>query len=118
MRSTNLVIFLVFLNFAAIIIGATVPVDVSIAAGGGAEIDQASADVENRDVNQPSADEITGSFLGGAGLIQNIATILFAGPNMLVNLGMPSIFRTAFMTVLTFVISFDVYEAVSGRPMS
>ena len=118
MRSTNLILFLVFLNFAAIILSATVPIDVSIAAGGGSEIETASGDVENRDVNQPSADEITGSFLGGAGLIQNIATILFAGPNMLVNLGMPSIFRTAFMTVLTFVISFDVYEAVSGRQMS
>jgi|SRR6056297_1814471 hypothetical protein len=117
MRSTNLVIFLVLLNVAAGLSGVMFPgaLDVSMS---GAAIDSADTALSNNTVSQPSADEITGSFLNNAGILQTISNIVFRGPNMLEALGMPAIFTDGFKLVLGFVVAFDIAEAVTGRRFS
>jgi hypothetical protein len=118
MRSTNIVIFLVLLNAAAGVAGAIAPTPIDPSTNIGGEVDQTSSVVADREVNQPSADEITGSFFGVGKLIQQIDGLVFAGPNMLVALGMPSLIGSAIKGVFVFVVAFDVAEAVTGRRLS
>ncbi|MDR9412757.1 MAG: hypothetical protein RI531_09115 [Haloferacaceae archaeon] len=118
MRSTNIILFLVLLNVAAGVTTAVAPVPVSIATGGDGTIGATSGSLGDQEVNEPSADEITGSFLNNANIIQTIDDIIFMGPNMLVNLGMPLIFAAGFKLVLGFVVAFDIAEAVTGRQFS
>jgi len=118
MRSTNIILFLVLLNVAAGVTTAVAPVPVGIATGGDGTIAGASGSLGQQEVNEPSADEITGSFLNNANIIQTIDDIIFLGPNMLVNLGMPLIFAAGFKLVLGFVVAFDIAEAVTGRQFS
>jgi len=118
MRSTNLVIFLVLLNVGAGITAAVAPVPVSVATGGDDVIGETNNQLSDREVNQPSSGEITGSFFGVGSIIQTIDSILFAGPNMLENLGLPSVIADGFKTVLVLIVSFDVAEAITGRVLS
>ena len=117
MRSTNLVIFLVLLNVAAGLSGVMFPGPLDATMSGSA-IQGSEATLANDTVSQPSADEITGSFLNNAGLIRTISNIIFRGPNMLEALGMPSIFTDGFKLVFGFVVAFDIAEAVTGRDFS
>jgi len=70
------------------------------------------------DKKASSADQLPGAFFGVGSLIQTIDSIIFAGPNMLANLGMPRIIAGAMKTVVVFVVGFDVAEAVTGRQLS
>jgi hypothetical protein len=117
MRSTNLVIFLVLLNVAAGFSGVMFPGPLDVAMSD-STIQQADADLGNQNVTQPSADEVTGSILNNANIIQTIEDIIFRGPNMLEALGMPSIFTDGFKLVFGFVVAFDIAEAVTGRQLS
>lgn len=117
MRSTNIVIFLVLLNVAAGLSVVMFPGQLQVEMSSGT-IDEAEGQLQTAEVSQPSADEITGSFLANAGLIQTIDNIIFRGPNMLAALGMPAIFVAGFKTVFGFVVAFDVAEAVTGRQFS
>jgi hypothetical protein len=118
MRSTNIVIFLVLLNAAAGVVGAVGVGPAQPATGASGEIDSASTDLQNRQSDQPATDEITGSFFGVGKVIQTIDGIIFHGPNMLGQLGMPGVLVGALKTVITFVVAFDVAEAVTGRVLS
>lgn len=118
MRSTNLVIFLVLLNVTAGFAGVLFAGAISPDTGADAEIQTARDSLSENKNDQPSADEVTGSILGNAGVLQQIQTILFAGPEMLKALGMPALFTDGFKVVFGFVIAFDIAEALSGRLFS
>jgi len=118
MRSTNLVIFLILLNVSAGVVAAAAPADVDVLAGGSEEIQDVNESVSDRDVNRRGSGELIGSFLGLGSLIQSIDKIIFAGPEMLRNLGMPSQFVDGFKLVFVFVVAFDVGEAITGRKLS
>jgi len=118
MRSTNIILFLVLLNVAAGVTTAIAPGPVSVATGADGTIEGASAQLGDQEVNEPQAGEVTGSILNNANLLQIIDDVIFMGPNMLVNLGMPDIFGSGFKLVLGFVVAFDVAEALTGREFS
>lgn len=118
MRSTNIIIFLVLLNASAGIVAATGPTNLSPSAGASDVIVSAEGEILERETNQPSSEEIIGSFFGLGKLLQAIDGVLFSGPNMLQRLGMPLIFVAGFKTVVIFVAGFDIAEAVTGRNMS
>jgi hypothetical protein len=118
MRSTNIVLFLVLLNVAAGITTGIAPGPVSVATGGDDAIVGASAQLENNSVDEPAAGEVTGSILNNANILQRIDDIIFAGPNMLVNLGMPSIFKPGLLLILGFVVLFDIAEALTNAEFS
>jgi hypothetical protein len=127
MRSTNIVIFLVLLNLVAGFSVVIFPADIALATGGDGKIQSTLAELRSCDegqvencaeVNQPSADEITGGFINNLSVLQAIDDVIFVGPNMLANLGMPVIFADLFKSVLAFVVAFDLVEAFTGRNMS
>jgi hypothetical protein len=118
MRSTNLVIFLVLLNVSAGIVAVASPVDVDPLTGGDQEIDNTAGEVEDRNVSRRGSGELIGSFLGLGGLIRDVGTVIFYGPEMLRNLGAPGLLVSGFEVVLIFVMGFDVAEAITGRRLS
>jgi hypothetical protein len=127
MRSPNIVIALVILNAVALISGIIFPADIVMATGADGQIESsiselrtcAEGQTENcAEVQQPSSDEITGGFIRNIGVIQAIDDIVFMGPNMLVNLGMPDIFAAGFKSVLALVVAFDIVEFFTGREAS
>lgn len=118
MRSTNIILFLVLLNVGAGVTTAIAPGPVSVATGADGTIEGASAELGDGSVNEPQAGEVTGSILNNANILQTIDGILFAGPDMLVNLGMPTVFRDGFFLILGFVVAFDIAEALTGREFS
>jgi len=102
MRSTNIVLFLLLLNFSAAI----------VAGAGIAEIDPTTGQddvllttyndsIADRNQTQPAQDNI-----------------IFGGLNMLVNLGMPAIFATGAKTFIGFIVFIDAVEATTGRRLS
>jgi len=127
MRSTNIVLALVILNAVALISGVIFPADIVLATGADGQIESSISELrscsENQTVNcaevqQPSADEITGGFINNLSVLQAIDDIIFHGPNMLVNLGMPAIFKDGFVSVLALVVAYDLVEFFTGREAS
>lgn len=118
MRSTNLVLFLVLLNATAGFAGVMFAGPLEQDLGQNQQIEEASNSLSVAEASQPSADEVTGSILQNAELLQIVDGIVFAGPNMLGQLGMPGIFVGGFKAVLGFVVAFDVAEVVTGREFS
>ena len=127
MRSPNIVIALAILNSVALISGVIFPAEIVMTTGAEGEIDNTIAELRScvnesdqncARVNQPSSDEITGGFIRNIGVIQAIDDLVFMGPNMLANLGMPTIFVTGFKSVLAFVVAFDIVEFFTGRESS
>ena len=127
MRSPNIVIALVILNAVAMISGVIFPADIVMSTGAQGQIDNTITELRTcanetdqncATVNQPSSDEITGGFIRNIGVIQAIDDIVFMGPNMLANLGMPTIFVTGFKSVLALVVAFDIVEFFTGRESS
>ena len=51
-------------------------------------------------------------------VLQAIDDIVFSGPNMLANLGMPVVFVGLFKTALALVVAFDLVEIFTGRILS
>ena len=117
MRSTNIAIFLVLLYSAAAISGVIFPGALDASMTGG-QIDAADTALSQSNVSQPSADEVTGSFLNNGNIIQNLQDIIFLGPNMLTAIGMPRIFSGGLTLVFGFVVAFDIAEAITGRVFS
>jgi len=127
MRSPNIVIALVILNAVALISGIIFPADIVMATGADGQIESSISELRTcaegqtekcAEVQQPSSDEITGGFIRNIGVIQAIDDIVFMGPNMLVNLGMPDIFAAGFKSVLALVVAFDIVEFFTGREAS
>jgi len=127
MRSTNIVLALVILNAVALLSGAIFPADIVMATGAEGQIESSISELRSCDegqttncaqVQQPSADEITGGFINNLGVLQAIDDIIFMGPNMLVNLGMPSIFKDGFVSVLALIVAFDLVSLFTGRDTS
>jgi uncharacterized protein YukJ len=119
MRSPNLVLFLILLNFAAIVMSGAGVVDVGISTGSEDVINSVQdTAIENRTQEQPAQDEIVGAFFDAGNLIQDIARIAFAGPFMLQRLGVPALITNGFITVVAFVVAFDIAEAITGRRFS
>ena len=119
MRSTNIVLFLLLLNFSAAI----------VAGAGIAEIDPTTGQddvllttyndsIADRQQQQPAQEELIGSFFDSGNFIRDLDNIIFGGLNMLVNLGMPAIFATGAKTFIGFIVFIDAVEATTGRRLS
>jgi hypothetical protein len=121
MRSTNIILFLVALNGAAFLVGATLGPAFGIApqVGGDAQIDSAQGDAdESLQSSRTGVGEFVSATFMVADLVRSIDNIVFAGPNMLINLGAPGILINSFKGILVFVVSIDVAEVLSGRSLT
>lgn len=123
MRSTNIIIFLICLNAAAVVTGAALGPQLGVqpSVGGDAKIDDANANItdETRDTN---AGALSGTLLGfvtvAGDVVSAIDTVIFAGPNMFISLGAPALLVDPFKVLVAFVFGFDVAEVLSGRILS
>jgi len=118
MRSTNIVLFLVLLNVSVAIVAAAAPVSVTPDVGGDSEISSTQDNIEQRETNRPGSDGLVGAFFGLGSLIEQLRNIVFYGPEMFANLGVPRVITTGFQVVVGFVVAFDVAEAITGRILS
>lgn len=119
MRSTQIVLFLVLLNGAALFVAPLLPADVQPTAGGSDEIETAGQQVND---TSPSGSEGTGVLIGGfnaaLSVIESIRTVVFYGPEMLKNLGAPAAIISMAELALLFIVTFDAIEAFTGRQLS
>jgi hypothetical protein len=119
MRTPQLVIFLVCLNASALVVSAAIPLDVTAQAGGSVEILSAGEQVSQVDPSQNGAvGVLVGGFNAAMNVIESVRTIVFYGPEMLMNLGAPGALIVPFEIVFTFVVSFDIIQAFTGRKLS
>jgi hypothetical protein len=120
MRSTNIVIFLILLNSMAAVVGAVVP-GVAPAPGGGAEINGTTSDArDNLEPNRQGGG--VASFIGGVisafEFLGQIQSIVFLGPTMLENIGVPAVLTGAFKLVVTAIVAIDLAELLAQYSLS
>jgi len=119
MRSTNIVLFLLLLSFSTQIVAGAGMASIEPTAGNEDIIlTSYNESIADREQAQPAQEELIGSFFDSGDFIRDIDTIIFGGLNMLVNLGMPSIFATGAKTFVGFIIFIDAVEATTGRRLS
>ena len=118
MRSTQIVLFLVLMNGAAVALVPMLPGDVTPATGGGDEIDDAARQADSSAISRLPGSELIAGFFRAAGIIEDIRNVVFYGPEMLRNIGAPGALVSLFEIGIVFIVSFDVIEALTGRRLS
>lgn len=120
LRSTNVVILLVLLNASAVMVGALPVTDdlgYSPAIGGDDEIDEAQETGEQVQSERSSLDQFVGGIIAAASSIATILSVVVAGPQMLINLGAPSILITFLAAPLYILVGLDILQVLSGRDL-
>lgn len=121
MRSTQIVIFLVALNAAAIVIGGVLGPAIGIQpnVGGDGVIDDAQDSSRNQfESSRTGVGEFVSATFMVADFLKSIDDVVFAGPNMLINLGAPPILINPFKGLIVLVVGIDVAEVLSGRVLT
>lgn len=122
MRSTNILIFLVALNASAVVIGAVgVGADLGYqpTIGGDGEIQNANESAANVEAQSDSAfDTFVGAVISAASTITTILGVVTAGPQMLINLGVPAFIVLPLATPLYILVGIDILQIISGRDLT
>lgn len=122
MRSTNILIFLVALNASAIVIGAVglgADLGYQPTIGGDGEIQNANESAANVEAQSDSAfDTFVGAVISAASTITTILGVVTAGPQMLVNLGVPAFIVLPLATPLYILVGIDILQIISGRDLT
>lgn len=120
MRSTNIVVFLVLVNSAAVLVGAVGIADVGAAPqiGQTSEITAAQDEAFSITTERSALDTFISGVIAAASSVQTIFEVAVAGPTMLANLGVPGpivVFLTAPLYIL---VALDILQVLSGRALS
>jgi hypothetical protein len=121
MRSTNIIIFLIALNAAALVIGSALGPAFGLQpnVGGDGTIDSVTDDSrESFQSSRTGVGEFVSATFMVADFLRQIDQIVFAGPNMLMSLGAPSILIDPFKGLVAVIVAIDVAEVLSGRVLS
>lgn len=116
--STRVVIFLLFLNAGAIAIGqAGVAGDMGIqpAVGGDDALSEANQSASRVDASGGFGGTLFGLYSSVASVFQTIGAAAFAGPQMLINLGLPAFFVTFLAAPLYLLVGIDVIYILTQR---
>jgi len=118
MRSTNVLVFLVLLNSAAIF-AAQLPVTGDLGyqptVGGGEEIEQAQSAGQQIQSDRSSLDQFVGGIIAAAQTLTTMFAVVVAGPLMLTNLGVPAALVTFVAAPLYIFVGLDLLQVLSGR---
>lgn len=123
MRSANIVVFLIFLNAAAALFMACDPgpciaqdTGVEPDVGGGEEIGQVTNESQNveSDVGGVSGTWI-GNVVAGARRVASMFSVVYAGPTMLNNLGVPGWLVTFVFAPMYIVVALDVLSVFTQQ---
>jgi hypothetical protein len=118
LRSTNVVILLVLLNASAVFVGAmpvTDEVGYQPAIGGDDAIDEAQQTGDKIQSDRSSLDQFVGGIIAAASTIATILSVVVAGPQMLINLGAPTVLVTFIAAPLYILVALDLLQVLSGR---
>jgi hypothetical protein len=118
LRSTNIVVLLVLLNASAVFVGALPVADdlgYSPAIGGGDTIDEAQSAGEEVKSDRSSLDQFVGGIIAAASTISTMLSVVVAGPQMLINLGVPTLIVTLVSGPLYVFVGLDLLQVLSGR---
>jgi hypothetical protein len=120
MRSTNIVVFLVCLNAAAVLIGATGFADVGAAPeiGGDGVIDNAEQRTERISTDRSALDQFVDGVITAAQVVGVVFEVATAGPAMFRNLGVPDVIVTFVAAPLYIIVGLDVLQVISGRDIT
>ena len=112
MRSVNILMFLVFLNAAAALLGASgVAADIGVQpdVGGGDAIQKANQSAQSLD---SSSEGVQTTFIGNAISAAKTAassfSVVYAGPSMIANLGVPGWMVAFIFAPMYFVVALDI----------
>lgn len=118
LRSTNVVVLLVLLNASAVMVGA-LPVSDDLgyqpAIGGDDSINEAQQTGEQIQSDRSSLDQFVGGIIAAASSIAVILSVVVAGPQMLINLGAPTVLVTFVAAPLYILVALDLLQVLSGR---
>jgi len=122
MRSTNILIFLVALNASAVVVGAVglgADLGYQPTIGGDAKIETANESAANAEAQSDSAfDTFVGAVISAASTITTILGVVTAGPQMLINLGVPAFIVLPLATPLYILVGIDILQIISGRDLT
>jgi|APHM01.1.fsa_nt_gi hypothetical protein len=122
MRSTNILIFLVALNGAALALGgAGLTADAGFAPtpGGGDQIESANQTAGNIEADKGGAfDTFVGAVISAGSALTSIFSAVTAGPQMLMNLGAPAFVIVPLAAPLYILVGIDLLQVISGRDLS
>jgi hypothetical protein len=120
MRSTNIVVFLVLVNSAAVLVGSVGIADVGAAPEIGQDNTiQSAQDEAFRITTERSAlDAFISGIIAAAGSVQTVFEVAVAGPLMLANLGVPGPVVTFLTAPLYIIVALDILQVLSGRSLS
>lgn len=89
---------------------------VDIRPSGGDAVEAANQTAaEEMDPESGIADNLFGMFTSLGGTLESIFAVLFAGPLMLMSVGVPGEAMTFLYSVATILVAFDLYYALTGR---
>jgi hypothetical protein len=120
LRTTNIVVFLICINSAAILVGATPIADVGASPdiGGGAEIEDARDQGREIATDRSALDQFVNGLIAAASSVSVIFEVAIAGPSMFLNLGVPAPIVTFVAAPLYVVVGLDVLQVLSGRDLT
>jgi hypothetical protein len=121
MRSTNIILFLVAINAAAVVVGGALGPQFGVApqTGGEGVIDQQADQADEQfQSSRGAVDEFVSATFMASNFVRSIDDIVFAGPNMLLSLGAPGLLINPFKVIVVFVVAIDIAEVLSGRILS
>lgn len=110
--------FLVLLNASAGLITASglgAALNVNPEIGGDGKIDGAEASAEEIKPSQGNLDTLYSLFVSTTGTMEDIFTIITYGPQMLMNLGVPTWIVGFVGAPATFIVAMDVVHFLTGR---
>jgi hypothetical protein len=120
MRSTNIVVFLVCLNAAAVMVGSTGFAEVGAApeVGGGDVIEDARDQGREISTDRSALDQFVSGIIAAASSVSIIFEVALAGPTLFLNLGVPAPLVTFVAAPLYVIVGLDVLQVLSGRDIA
>jgi|APHM01.1.fsa_nt_gi hypothetical protein len=121
MRSTNILIILVALNASAVLVGSIglgAEAGYNPTVGGDDRIEEANQSASNVEGSGGVIDSFVGAVLNAASQLVTIFSVVVAGPQMLLNLGVPGPIVALVAAPLYIVVGIDLLEVISGRQLT
>lgn len=114
----SVLIFLVMLNGAAVLLeetGTTDALGIAPQPGGADELEKANQSTSKVVASQGNYQTLFGSFVGAATTFLKAFNAIFAGPRMLINLGVPSPIVTFVFGPAYIIVGIAVAQIITGR---
>lgn len=119
--TVNIAILLILVNSGATFFMATgVAADwgISPEVGGDSEVDEIEQTANNVESNSGTGSTLLGLYDAVTGAFSSLIQIVFAGPTMLQNLGVPSEITAFFFAPLYLLVGADIIYVLSGRVLA